>query len=400
MKTPRRTGTGDWLRPNITNDLVPPLSRRQFMAWTAGAALGAAWLASVRGAAAQGVAASGDHELPSIESIPDHLKGSGQVVVATWGGVGTEMQRPAYYEPFTKLTGIEVVEAVGPSAAKVRAMVDAKNVEWDVVQTSRGTVIELERLGNYFHEIDYGLVDIDNIAESYRHPKSLDMLPYAQIYAYRADEYSKEQPPRTWGDFWDVAKFPGPRTQSAATDGNYAELVGALIADGVEPTADAIYPIDIDRAFDSLAKIKPHIVKWWTSGAEPLQMLADKEALMAGAWNARIAAIQAAGVPVEIAWEGGTLFSNSWAVPNGAPNLENAMKFIGFTTMAQPQARYSMLLPYGYTNGGAGKLIPDDIAANLPTTPHNLEKLIPQDVEWWAENRPKVIDRWTSWVLE
>src|SRR5262245_57424867 len=127
-------------------DLIPPLSRRAFMAWTAGATLGAAWLAQVRSAAAQGVAATGGHKLPEITSIPDKFKGSGQVIVASWGGVGTEMQRPGYYEPFTKLTGIKVVESTGPSVAKIRAMVESGKVEWDVCQSSRGSVMELQAL--------------------------------------------------------------------------------------------------------------------------------------------------------------------------------------------------------------------------------------------------------------
>ena len=41
---------------------------------------------------------------------------------------------------------------------------------------------------------------------------------------------------------------------------------------------------------------------------------------MAVGWNARIATIQAAGVPCEIAWDGGTLYNNAWGIPKGAPN--------------------------------------------------------------------------------
>lgn len=379
-------------------DQVPPLSRRDFLSWSTGAALGAAWALNIRQASAQGLAASGGHKLPEIASIADRFKGSGQVVVASWGGIGTEMQRAGYYEPFTRLTGIKVVEAVGPSVAKIRAMVEAKRVEWDVCQSSRGSVIELQGRGEYFHDIDYSLVDTANIHARYRHPKALDMLPYAQIYAYRTDVFPKDRAPKDWNDFWDAAKFPGPRTMPTATDGNIPEITGALIADGVPK--DKVYPIDIDRAYKSLDRVKPHVVKWWNTGAIPLQMLTDKEAVLAVAWNARIAAIQSANVPVEIAWDGGTLFNNAWAVPVGAPNRDNAMKFIGFSTMAVPQARYSMLLPYGFTNAGAAEYIPPDIAKNLPTAPENFNRMIVQDVDWWAKHRPAVIERWNKWVLQ
>src|SRR5260221_1705169 len=65
---------------------------------------------------------------------------------------------------------------------------------------------------------------------------------------------------------------------------------------------DKVYPIDIDKAYDSLAKIKPAVVKWWEAGAIPAQLLNDKEVTMGIAWDGRIAAIQAKGAPVEVAW--------------------------------------------------------------------------------------------------
>ena len=37
------------------------------------------------------------------------------------------------------------------------------------------------------------------------------------------------------------------------------------MADGVP--WDKVYPMDIDRAFKSLDRIKPHVDVWWTSGA-------------------------------------------------------------------------------------------------------------------------------------
>src|SRR5437867_4229653 len=123
-------------------------SRRDFLAWSAGAALAARYLADAGPAAAQG-SLNTKHKLPEVTSVPAGMKGSGQVVVTSWGGIGTDGQRVAFYEPFTKLTGIKVVEAVGPSVAKIRAMVEAKRVEWDVVQSSRGSVIQLLALGDY-----------------------------------------------------------------------------------------------------------------------------------------------------------------------------------------------------------------------------------------------------------
>ena len=59
---------------------------------------------------------------------------------------------------------------------------------------------------------------------------------------------------RTGADFWNVKDFPGKRSLP-----NFPAymLPAALMADGV--TADKLYPIDLDRAFKRLDKIKKDI---------------------------------------------------------------------------------------------------------------------------------------------
>ena len=138
--------------------------------------------------------------------------------------------------------------------------------------------------------------DTGNIDAGFRFKYALDMLPFAQIYAYRTDAY-KGAKPNSWADFWNTASFPGPRTLPAGSGGLAPDLEAATLAMGVPP--DRIYPIDIDKAYASLAKIKPAVVKWWEAGAIPAQMLSDDEVAMAIAWNGRIAAIQEQGAPVE-----------------------------------------------------------------------------------------------------
>ena len=96
--------------------IVPPTSRRDFLI-KYGGGLAAAMAAPAFPTMAYGQ----DVALPEFENIPESWKGSGEVVVVTWGGVGTDAQRKAWYEPFERLCGIKVIEAVGPDPAKVKA---------------------------------------------------------------------------------------------------------------------------------------------------------------------------------------------------------------------------------------------------------------------------------------
>jgi putative spermidine/putrescine transport system substrate-binding protein len=295
------------------------------------------------------------------------------------------------------LSGIKVIESEGPDVVKVKAMVDTKNVEWDVAEFDLADVINLKSKGDYWEEIDYSLVDTANIDEAFSHKYALDMLPYGQVCAYRTDVF-KGAKPDGWADFWDTNKFPGGRTMPAGSGGLVPDLESATMAAGVP--MEKVYPIDVDKAYASLAKIKPAVVKWWEAGAIPAQLLNDKEVTMGIAWNGRIAAIQAKGAPVEVSWRQGALRTDCWAVPKGAPNRENAMKFTAFITMPVPQARLSLLIPYGFVNNKAVDYLPAERLSVLPTAPDIKKQMYVYNSAWWAENRDKVISRWASWLLQ
>ena len=154
------------------------------------------------------------------------------------------------------------------------------------------------------------------------------MLVWAQVMAYRTDAL-KGAVPNGWTDFWDTKNSPAIAPDRHRAGGT-PELEFALMAAGVPP--DKLYPLDIDKAFASYDKIKGDVVKWWDTGAVPMQLLTDREVVLTSVWNGRMAAIQAAGVPAAISWHQGLLKRDCWAVPKNAPNKANAMKFIAFST--------------------------------------------------------------------
>ena len=67
--------------------------------------------------------------------------------VCSYGGALQDAQRKAYFKPFEELSGIKVIEAEGPDPAKVKAMVDSKNIEYDVTELDGGDVINLSQAG-------------------------------------------------------------------------------------------------------------------------------------------------------------------------------------------------------------------------------------------------------------
>lgn len=377
------------------------LSRRDFL--TRGGALALAFGATgaflhAQRAAAQDAtpADAAAPTLPELEAFPEELKGSGEVRVSSSGGAFAEAEMAAYWAPFTELSGITVVPVEGFSSAQVKAQVDSGNVQWDVVSFDYLNVLSLQKDGDYFEPINYDLVDVENIDEGFRKEFGLANLGVGTVMTYRTDVFA-DNPPQSWADFWNVEAFPGPRNWMSGSLGIAPFLEGALLADGV--AKDQLYPLDIERALDKLSEIRDEIVKFWESGAQSAQLMADGETVMGVAWNGRIADLQDQGVPVEISWDGGVVGFNHYAVLKGSPNAENAMKFIAFATMAIPQARRSMLLPYGFTNSKTSDYLPEAVLQRLPTAPAYADKIVYNDPNWWAENLQAAIEAWNVWAI-
>jgi putative spermidine/putrescine transport system substrate-binding protein len=336
-----------------------------------------------------------DAPWPEQTSIPDGLRGSGEIRIATFGGTMQDAQMKAYFEPFEKISGIKVRPFPGSNPTKIKAMVETGSVEWDMAQLSRGSIMNLQQTGDYFEKIDYSLVD-DGVGPEYRFEYGLEMLVWAQVMAYRTDAF-KGATPKGWADFWDTERFPGDRAMIGTSGGSWPELEFALMAAGVPP--DKLYPLDIDKAFASYDKIKKSVVKWWDTGAIPIQLLTDREVAMTTVWNGRMEALQAAGVPAAISWSQGLLKRDAWGIPKGAKNKVNAMKFAAYSTMAIPQARVAFAIPYGAVNGKSNDYIPSDRLATLPSAPAIKSQLVSYKYDWWIENRDTVIARFNKWLL-
>lgn len=326
-----------------------------------------------------------------------------ELVITSWGSSYQDAQRQAYFEPFTKETGIKIIEATGPDAAKIKAMVASGNVEWDVVDVGLATALQLAEQG-LSTPIDYSKFDANTIAglaPKFRLPNAVGNETWSAVIAYRTDKF--KQPPQGWHDFWDTTKFPGKR---AFLDSTFVApvLELALLADGVTP--DKMYPVDMDRAFASLSKLRPSVVKWTGSSGVMQQMLTDGEADLGVISNGRMEGIQKAGAPVGFTFNQQMILSNYWVVPKGSKNAAAAMKFIAFASRAEQQANFAKLAPWGPTNQNAFKFIPPERQAQLPTAPANVATALVSDGEWWAKpgtggrtNQENYIRRWNDWWL-
>ncbi len=318
-----------------------------------------------------------------------------QIVVNDSGGAMQSAMRKAFYDEFEKRHGIKVIATSPVDLGKLRAMVQSGNVEWVVTEIGGQDAILAEKTG-LFEPLDLKIIDLSKYPKHLQNRKTV--FPkgvYSTVMGYRTDIFKEGNRPKSWADFWDVQKFPGPRTMQNAPIDN---LEFALLADGVAP--DKLYPIDLDRAFRKLDQIKKHVAVWWTTGAQSAQLLIDKEAVIGTAWNGRYYVPISQGAPIAIEWNQGVMKESSFGIPKGAKDNYWGQKFLAVVAEAQPQGVYANIIGYPGLNLDAIKFTDDKLKPFLPTSPENFPKQWWTNLNWWAENGPVVQERWSRWMLQ
>ncbi|WP_244425367.1 ABC transporter substrate-binding protein [Pseudaminobacter salicylatoxidans] len=207
--------------------------------------------------------------------------------INTWGGPWEDAARANLFDPFTKETGIEIRTLSPVSFAKLAQQVNTGTYEFDITTLGGGELVRANQAGI-----------IETLEEPYPgglFENGIASHAFATVMAWRSDKFEKG--PQSWAEFWDVERFPGARSMQ-----RYAARVLpiALLADGV--AVKDLYPLDIDRAFASLDRIKDHIRVWWTAGAQSTQILRDGEVDLIGIWHGRFYEAQKAGAPVAMSW--------------------------------------------------------------------------------------------------
>jgi putative spermidine/putrescine transport system substrate-binding protein len=321
------------------------------------------------------------------------------LTVVSWGGSYQDAQRKIYFEPFAKKSGKPLLEeswdgGIGVIAAKVKA----GTPNWDVVQ------VEAEELAlgcadGFYEKIDWSKVGgKDKFLPAAVSDCGVGAIVWSTAVSYDANRL--KEAPKSWADFWDVAKFPGKR---GLRRGPKYALEFALMADGVKP-ADVYKvlgtPEGVDRAFKKLDQLKPHIV-WWEAGAQPLQLLASGEVVMTSAYNGRVSGInKTEGRNFKVVWPGSLYAIDSWVILKNSPNKDAGMDFITFASAPENQVKLPDYIAYGLPNKEAASRVAPELQKDLPTTPENLSGAAVLDTDFWVDNIEELNKRFNAWLAQ
>ena len=345
--------------------------------------------------------------------VPGLVSAGETMVISSWGGAYQESQHRAYVEPFIERNpGLKVLwEAKSHNALSIlRAQSETGTYLWDVVDIMPDEAQVA---------CDEGLlepIDPQTMLEkgSDGSPPSQDFLPgalsecfvatvvYSNVIAYHNDSFGQDKP-QSIADVFDIERFPGKRAFERTP---FHILEWALVADGV--TREDIYTTlatdaGVARAFAKLDTIKPHIV-WWEVGAQPPQLLANKEVAFTSAYNGRIFHAQVKEQqPFTILWDSQVQEFDGWSVPKGKLTARTR-EFLRFSTDTQRLADQAQYISYGPARRSSDALVTTHadtgvaMQPHLPTNPANAATAITKNIAFWTDNLDQLRQTFEAWL--
>ena len=343
-----------------------------------------------------------------------------ELTVVSWGGAYSASQQNAYHAPYMAANPhVKIVndDSANEAVAKLRAMNETGNIAWDLVDVVPADAIRLCDEGLAL-EIDHdavlaaapdGTPPSEDFGELIVTPCFVPQIVYSTTFGYRTDvaEWGGKTP-STIADVFDIEKFPGKRSLEKRPVNN---MEWALLADGVP--AGQIYDMlstdeGVERALAKLDTIKEHVI-WWSTGADTPQRLADGEVVIGSTYNGRLfALIEETKQPVAMLWDWQVFEADGWVVPTGLPpeREKAALEFLHFATDTQRLADQSKYIAYGPARASSAPLVGKhaelgiDMAPHMPTNPANAKNTLINNVEWWADHRDDLDERFQAWLAQ
>jgi putative spermidine/putrescine transport system substrate-binding protein len=310
------------------------------------------------------------------------------LVMVSWGGAYQDLIQKVFVTPFTEETKIPMRLVSGPDLAKAKAQVLTGNIEWDLFDGVAAQITGGEN-ENLWEPVLANDLDASDMVIPFR-VSSAPFLMFAGGIGYVPGR-AKAGHPKTFAELWDVKAFPGRRAFRTRVS---ETLEVALIADGVDPTK--LYPLDVERGFKALDRIKPHVAKWIEQTPQTISLLQSNEVDYVYTYNGRVASAKKDGADIGFVTEQNLILNQYLAVLRGSKRRDSAMRFISFVLRPDRQAEYANHYYSLPVRKSAMPLVNADVKAAIPdlADPKNV---IMNDT-WWAANYVTLDRRFKEWL--
>ncbi|MEL6736525.1 MAG: extracellular solute-binding protein [Pseudomonadota bacterium] len=340
-----------------------------------------------------------------------------EMTIVSWGGAYSKSQLRAYHEPYTAKTGVTIIndDSSAEAVAKLRAMNEAGNVTWDVVDVVAADAIRLCDEGLAM-EIDPdvhlatapdGTPASEDFGDLLVSPCFIPQIVYSTTFGYRTDLVGDTAPTDVCAVF-DTETYPGKRSLEKRPINN---MEWALICDGVakEDVYDVLETEEgQNQALAKLDTIRDDVI-WWSAGADTPQLLADGEVVMGSTYNGRLfSVIEEQNQPVAMLWDAQVFDLDGWIIPTGLSEerTQQALDYIMFATDTQRLADQAKYISYGPARASSAPLVGQhadlgiDMAQHMPTDPENAKNTFLYNYEFWADYRDDIDAKFQAWLAQ
>jgi putative spermidine/putrescine transport system substrate-binding protein len=303
------------------------------------------------------------------------------------GGQWVEAVAKCIDEPFFQRTGIKVTHETPGGMTKLQAMSEAGVITGALLDAETGEVERAKALG-LLDPIEWDKIKPLPMFEEAKQDYAIGTSYYSTIMAWRSDAKA----PGNFVDFFDTKNFPGKRALP-----NYPGFILPFAALGDGVPVDQLFPLDLDRAFKTLERIKDDTI-WWEAGAQAPQLLQDNEAQYAISWSGRVAGKEG----VTISFNQGMLDISWFMVPKGADPAEKeaAWLWLHEHLVKENQACVAQYISYPGPSPELDPLLPQDRLNEFPTYSENKKVQWLTNAKWWYDNADLVQKRWEEFKLQ
>ncbi len=312
----------------MTRFPLSSLSRRRFL----------------KGAAAAGI---------SVAAMPRMGWGaSNQVNIYNWDTYIGETT----LDTFKAKTGLKVQYDLYANLEEMFAKFKEGNPGYDVIFPS-DYMIETMIAADMLEEIDHSrLKNWDNIDPNFRNPAfdpgAKHNVPYFWGSVGIGYRKSKVETPRSWKDLFDSDKYAGRIALLADS-----RFVLGLVLMYLGHSPNTTDPKEIAEARDLLIRQKKNLKAFVPDSGQDMLISGDVDIVME--WNGDILKVMEEDKDLAYAVpdEGSILWIDGMCIPKGAPNIDNAYKFLDHVIDAKVNAEIANTIHYATTNLAARRYV-------------------------------------------
>lgn len=297
-------------------------------------------------------------------------------------------------QEFEQRTGIKVTYDNYTSNDVLVAKLSAGGAGYDLIVPTDGTMVQL-RNGELLQEIDHANVpNLKNLAARFQDPEYDPGNKYSVPWQWGTTGIGYD-PTKVEGEVtdWDAFNLASVQGKSSILDEARDSIGMALFALGLDP--NTTNDDDLDQAQEYLIELKGKLQKITSEYKQPLT---SGELLMAHAYSGDVFQAQVDNESLEyvIPTAGAFSWVDVMAIPQGAPNKENAEAFINYILEPEVGAALTNYVQYGSPNQAAEAFIDDEITSNpLIYPPADVLAKLPFAKDL-GEDELKYGDRWTA----